>query len=146
VELHGPCAALLWAGALWMRKRRWAHAVAKGAEEYTGHGKRLGCYLRSWVSGGSLLYFVRPVFMHLTPLIWESTGSHNPSRRVSGVLLPRYLTHNVFQKAIWTSAFKFYGVCSTFAKIRFFDIAGKFPRVLVFCRALDVSPVRIRIR
>ncbi|MEM6941799.1 MAG: 4-hydroxyphenylpyruvate dioxygenase [Pseudomonadota bacterium] len=139
VEAHGPCApAMGWrvvdaAQAL-------AHAVAKGAEEYTGDDKVLDVPAIIGI-GGSLIYFVDQYY-DTSPYNWEYDWIATSKPEGVGFYYLDHLTHNVFNgnMDVW---FKFYGDLFSFKEIRFFDISGKYTGLT--SRALTSPCGRIRI-
>ena len=137
VAEHGPCAPSMgWrmvdpAHAL-------AHAVAKGATEYTGPGKALDVPAITGI-GGSLIYFVPRdgagtwrEFDFLTATAPKGVGFHYLD----------HLTHNV-HRGNMNTWFRFYEGIFGFRQIRFFDIEGKYTGL--HSRALTSPCGRIRI-
>jgi 4-hydroxyphenylpyruvate dioxygenase len=139
VEEHGPCAPSMgWrvvdaAQAL-------AHAVSKGATEYTGDDKALDVPAIMGI-GGSLLYFVDQYFDR-SAYNAEFDWIRDAHPQGAGFYYLDHLTHNVHKgnMDVW---FKFYGDLFNFKEIRFFDIAGKFTGLR--SRALTSPCGRIRI-
>ncbi|MDC0136200.1 4-hydroxyphenylpyruvate dioxygenase [Sulfitobacter sp.] len=139
VELHGPCAPSMGWRVVDAQKAL-AHAVAQGAEEYTGDGKVLDVPAIMGI-GGSLLYFVDQYY-DTSPFNWEYDWIAQSKPEGVGFYYLDHLTHNVF-KGNMDKWFKFYGDLFNFREIRFFDIAGKFTGL--FSRALTSPCGRIRI-
>ncbi len=139
IEEHGPCAPSMgWrvvdAG------HALEHAVAKGAEEYTGPGKVMDVPAIKGI-GGSLIYFIENYYdtsPYNTEFDWLTTA--NPEG--VGFYYLDHLTHNVFKgnMDVW---FRFYGDLFNFHQIRFFDIEGKYTGL--YSRALTSPCGKIRI-
>jgi 4-hydroxyphenylpyruvate dioxygenase len=139
VEEHGPCAPSMgWrvvdAG------RALAHAVARGAEEYTGPGKTIDVPAIVGI-GGSLIYFVDRYYEE-SPYNEEFDWVGTAHPEGVGFYYLDHLTHNVHKgnMDVW---FDFYGRIFGFKEIRFFDIEGKFTGLT--SRALTSPCGRIRI-
>tara|TARA_R110000850_G_scaffold3770_6_gene17472 strand:- start:836 stop:1660 length:825 start_codon:yes stop_codon:yes gene_type:complete len=117
-----------------------AHAVSKGAEEYTGTGKVLDVPAIKGI-GGSLIYFVDQYY-DTSPYNEEYDWIAQSKPAGVGFYYLDHLTHNVFKgnMDVW---FKFYGDLFNFREIRFFDIAGKFTGLT--SRALTSPCGRLRI-
>lgn len=139
---HGPCAPSMgWrvvdaAAAL-------AHAVAQGAEEYTGPGKVLDLPAVVGI-GGSLIYFTDRYHA-------RTAGAHPyagfdwleaPKPEGVGFYYLDHLTHNVHQgnSQRWID---FYARLFNFRQISFFDIEGY--KTGFYSRALQSPCGRIRI-
>ncbi|OYU48291.1 MAG: 4-hydroxyphenylpyruvate dioxygenase [Rhizobiales bacterium PAR1] len=143
VAEHGPCAPSMgW--RVVDAEKAFAHAVANGAEPYTGDDKVLDVPAIKGI-GGSLLYFVdqygakgsvysNPDFTWLGPV--------DPKPEGIGFYYLDHLTNNVFRGNMdkWSN---FYIELFNFRQIRFFDIAGKVSGL--FSRALTSPCGRIRI-
>ena len=139
VDLHGPCAPSMgWRVA--DAKAALAHAVAQGAQEYTGDGKVLDVPAIMGI-GGSLLYLVDQYY-DTSPYNWEYDWIAPSKPEGVGFYYLDHLTHNVF-KGNMDTWFKFYSDLFNFVQIRFFDIEGKFSGL--FSRALTSPCGRIRI-
>ncbi len=139
VEEHGPCApAMGW--RVVDAQQALAHAVSKGAEEYTGDGKVLDVPAIKGI-GGSLIYFVDQYY-DTSPFNWEYDWIAQSKPKGVGFYYLDHLTHNVFKgnMDVW---FRFYGDLFNFREIRFFDIEGKFTGLT--SRALTSPCGRIRI-
>jgi 4-hydroxyphenylpyruvate dioxygenase len=138
VEAHGPCAPSMgWRVVDAAHALR--HAVANGAEEYTG-AKTLDAPAIVGI-GGSLIYFIegaRTASPYNAEFAWHS----NAHPEGVGFYYLDHLTHNVHKgnMDLW---FDFYGRIFGFKEIRFFDIAGKYTGLL--SRALTSPCGRIRI-
>ncbi|MBD3663678.1 4-hydroxyphenylpyruvate dioxygenase [Sulfitobacter aestuariivivens] len=139
VEEHGPCAPSMgW--RVVDAQAALKHAVAKGAEEYTGTGKVLDVPAIKGI-GGSLIYFVDQYY-DTSPYNWEYDWIAQSKPEGVGFYYLDHLTHNVFKgnMDVW---FKFYGDLFNFREIRFFDIEGKYTGLT--SRALTSPCGRIRI-
>ena len=139
VETHGPCApSMAWRVA--DAAHALTHAVAKGAEEYTGPGKTMDVPAIRGI-GGSLIYFIDQYF-ETSPYNAEFTWTGTAHPKGVGFHYLDHLTHNVHKgnMDVW---FRFYGDLFNFREIRFFDIEGKFTGLL--SRALTSPCGRIRI-
>ena len=139
VAQHGPCAPSM-AWRVVDADHALAHAVSKGAQEYTGSGKTMDVPAIIGI-GGSLIYFIDQYYdtnPYTDAFDWidkahpEGVGFHYLD----------HLTHNVHKgnMDVW---FKFYGDIFNFREIRFFDIEGKFTGL--HSRALTSPCERIRI-
>ncbi|KIN64026.1 4-hydroxyphenylpyruvate dioxygenase [Sulfitobacter noctilucicola] len=139
VEEHGPCAPSMGWRVVDAQKAL-AHAVAQGAEEYTGEGKVLDVPAIMGI-GGSLIYFIDQYY-DTSPYNWEYDWIADSKPDGVGFYYLDHLTHNVFKgnMDVW---FKFYGDLFNFREIRFFDISGKFTGLT--SRALTSPCGRIRI-
>ncbi len=136
---HGPCAASMgWrvvdAG------HALAHALAKGATEFTGPGKVIDAPAIVGI-GGSLIYFI-DTYWDQSPYNAEFNWVHDAHPGGVGFYYLDHLTHNV-HKGNMDKWFRFYGDIFNFREIRFFDIAGKYTGLL--SRALTSPCGRIRI-
>jgi 4-hydroxyphenylpyruvate dioxygenase len=139
VAEHGPCAPSMgW--RVVDAKQALAHAVANGAEEYTGDGKVLDVPAIMGI-GGSLIYFVDQYY-DTSPYNWEYDWIAQSKPEGVGFYYLDHLTHNVFKgnMDVW---FKFYCDLFNFKEIRFFDISGKYTGLT--SRALTSPCGRIRI-
>jgi 4-hydroxyphenylpyruvate dioxygenase len=138
VAAHGPCApAMGW--RVVDAAHAFAHAVAAGAEPYTGP-KTL-----DWPAivgiGGSLIYFTDAYGPGADPWGPEFTWVARAPEGV-GFRYLDHLTHNVHRGNMDTW-FGFYERLFGFRQIRFFDIEGKFTGL--YSRALTSPCGRIRI-
>jgi 4-hydroxyphenylpyruvate dioxygenase len=139
VEKHGPCAPSMgW--RVVDAKHAFAHAVAKGAEPYTGDDRMMDVPAIVGI-GGSLIYFVDQYY-DTSPYNEEFDWLAQSKPKGVGFYYLDHLTHNV-HKGNMDSWFDFYGNIFGFKQIRFFDIAGKFTGLL--SRALTSPCGRIRI-
>jgi 4-hydroxyphenylpyruvate dioxygenase len=139
IEDHGPCAPSMgW--RVVDADHALKHAVAKGAEEYTGPGKTMDVPAIVGI-GGSLIYFIDQYY-ETSPYNADFNWVTNAHPTGVGFYYLDHLTHNVFKgnMDVW---FHFYGDLFNFREIRFFDIAGKFTGLL--SRALTSPCGRIRI-
>lgn len=142
VRKHGPCApSMAWrvvdaANAL-------QHAVANGAEEYTGDGKVLDAPAIIGI-GGSLLYFIDSYgekgSAYDADFHW--LADRDPKPEGIGFYYLDHLTHNVFRGNMdkW---WDFYRTLFNFKQIHFFDIAGKLTGLV--SRAITSPCGKIRI-
>ncbi len=139
VTEHGPCASSM-AWRVVDADKALAHAVSKGAVEYTGAGKCLDVPAIYGI-GGSLLYFVD---QYGDDDAYATEFDYTDDTKPTGVGFHYldHLTHNV-HKGNMDKWFHFYGDLFNFREIRFFDIAGKFTGLL--SRALTSPCGRIRI-
>jgi 4-hydroxyphenylpyruvate dioxygenase len=139
VAEHGPCApSMAWRVA--DARQAFEHAVAKGAEPYTGDDKTVDWPAIKGI-GGSLIYFTDQYY-DTSPYNAEFHWIAQPKPRGVGFYYLDHLTHNVF-KGNMDKWFGFYGDLFNFREIRFFDIEGKFSGL--FSRALTSPCGRIRI-
>ena len=122
VDEHGPCAPSM-AWRVVDAQHAFAHALAQGAEPYTGEGKTMDVPAIVGI-GGSLIYFVDKYYEenpYNDEFNWVSKA------HPEGVWFHYldHLTHNVHKgnMDVW---FRFYGDLFNFREIRFFDIEGKF--------------------
>ncbi len=139
IEEHGPCApSMAWRVA--DAQRALEHAVAHGAEEYTGPGKTMDVPAIVGI-GGSLIYFIDQYF-DTSPYNAEFDWLTTSKPKGVGFWYLDHLTHNVFKgnMDVW---FRFYGDLFNFKEIRFFDIEGKYTGLL--SRALTSPCGKIRI-
>ena len=139
VEEHGPCAPSM-AWRVVDAEHALKHAVANGAEEYTGPGKVMDVPAIKGI-GGSLLYFIDRYY-DTSPYNWEFDWIAQSKPEGVGFYYLDHLTHNVF-KGNMDKWFRFYGDLFNFREIRFFDIEGKHSGL--FSRALTSPCGRIRI-
>ena len=139
VAEHGPCAPSMGWRVVDAQKAL-DHAVAKGAEEYTGAGKVLDVPAIKGI-GGSLIYFIDQYY-ETSPYNEEFDWIAQSKPKGVGFHYLDHLTHNVF-KGNMDTWFRFYGDLFNFREIRFFDIEGKFTGL--FSRALTSPCGRIRI-
>ena len=139
IEEHGPCAPSM-AWRVVDAEKALAHAVAKGAKEYTGPGKTMDVPAIVGI-GGSLIYFI-DTYYEASPYNDEFNWVANAHPEGVGFYYLDHLTHNVFKgnMDVW---FRFYGDLFNFKEIRFFDIEGKFTGLL--SRALTSPCGKIRI-
>jgi len=139
VEEHGPCAPSMgWRVA--DARMALAHAVSKGAQEYTGPGKIMNVPAIVGI-GGSLIYFIDQYY-DTSPYNWDFDWITQSKPKGVGFYYLDHLTHNVF-KGNMDKWFRFYGDLFNFKEIRFFDIEGKFTGLM--SRALTSPCGRIRI-
>ncbi|MGJ8535201.1 MAG: 4-hydroxyphenylpyruvate dioxygenase [Alphaproteobacteria bacterium] len=142
VEKHGPCApSMAWrvvdaAHAL-------QHALANGAEEYTGNGKVLNAPAIIGI-GGSLLYFIETYGEKGSAYDaeFEWLGARDPKPEGVGFYYLDHLTHNVFRGNMDTW-WDFYRTLFNFKQIHFFDIEGKLTGLV--SRAITSPCGKIRI-
>ncbi|MBD3677636.1 MAG: 4-hydroxyphenylpyruvate dioxygenase [Rhodobacteraceae bacterium] len=139
VEEHGPCAPSM-AWRVVDAEHALKHAIAKGAEEYTGDDKTMNVPAIKGI-GGSLIYFIDQYY-ETSPYNEEFDWITDAHPAGVGFYYLDHLTHNVHKgnMDVW---FRFYGDIFNFKEIRFFDIAGKFTGL--FSRALTSPCGRIRI-
>ena len=136
VAQHGPCAPSMgW--RVVDAAQAFAHAVAMGAEPFTG-AKVLEVPAIVGI-GGSLIYFVDR-YGSSDPYSDFSFIEHKP--KGVGFYYLDHLTHNV-HRGNMDKWFDFYGKIFGFKQIRFFDIEGKFSGL--HSRALTSACGRIRI-
>jgi len=140
VAAHGPSAPSMgW--RVVNAAQAFEHALAKGAEAYTGGGKLLDAPAITGI-GGSLIYFVDQYgpgkSAYEADYIWH--GPRAP--KGLGFYYLDHLTNNVFRGNMdkW---FFFYADIFGFKQIRFFDIEGK--HTGLFSRALTSPCGKIRI-
>jgi 4-hydroxyphenylpyruvate dioxygenase len=133
VEEHGPCAPSM-AWRVVDAGKALAHAVSKGAEEYTGPGKTMDVPAIVGI-GGSLIYFIDRYYEE-SPYNEEFDWIATAHPEGVGFYYLDHLTHNVHRgnMDVW---FDFYGQIFNFKEIRFFDIEGKFTGLLDEARARD---------
>ena len=139
VEEHGPCAPSM-AWRVVDAQHAFDHAVANGAEPYTGDDKSVDWPAIKGI-GGSLIYFTDQYY-DTSPYNAEFTWIDQSKPRGVGFFYLDHLTHNVF-KGNMDTWFRFYGDLFNFREIRFFDIEGKYTGL--FSRALTSPCGRIRI-
>ena len=139
VEDHGPCAPSM-AWRVVDAEKALAHAVSKGAREYTGPGKTMDVPAIVGI-GGSLIYLIDRYY-ETSPYNDEFEWVHKAYPVGVGFHYIDHLTHNVFKgnMDVW---FRFYGDIFNFREIRFFDIEGK--HTGLFSRALTSPCGKIRI-
>ncbi|WP_368187408.1 4-hydroxyphenylpyruvate dioxygenase [Aestuariibius sp. HNIBRBA575] len=139
IEEHGPCAPSM-AWRVVDADNALAHALSKGATEYTGDGKTMNVPAIVGI-GGSLIYFIDQYY-EANPYNAEFDWVHDAHPTGIGFFYLDHLTHNVHKgnMDVW---FRFYGDIFNFKEIRFFDIEGKFTGLL--SRALTSPCGRIRI-
>ncbi len=139
VAEHGPCAPSM-AWRVVDAQHAFDHAVAKGAEPYTGTGKTMDVPAIVGI-GGSLIYFIEDYY-DTNPYNAEFNWVADTHPEGVGFHYLDHLTHNVHKgnMDVW---FKFYGDLFNFKEIRFFDIEGKYTGLL--SRALTSPCGRIRI-
>ena len=136
---HGPCAPSM-AWRVVDAEHTFKHAVAKGAEPYTGDGKTMDVPAIVGI-GGSLIYFIDQ-YVDASPYNSEFDWNSKAHPEGVGFHYLDHLTHNVF-KGNMDKWFRFYGDLFNFREIRFFDIQGK--HTGLFSRALTSACRRIRI-
>ena len=139
VEEHGPCAPSMGWRVVDAQKAL-AHALSKGATEYTGDDKTLDVPAIVGI-GGSLIYFIDQYY-ETSPYNREFDWLTQSKPEGVGFFYLDHLTHNVY-KGNMDKWFGFYGSIFNFREIRFFDIEGKFTGL--FSRALTSPCGRIRI-
>lgn len=142
VEEHGPCApAMAW--RVVDAKHAFEHAVAKGAEPYTGNDKTLDVPAIVGI-GGSLLYFVETYgakgSAYEAEFDW--TGEADPKPEGVGFYYLDHLTHNVYRGNMdkWWA---FYRELFNFKQIHFFNIDGRITGLM--SRAITSPCGKIRI-
>jgi 4-hydroxyphenylpyruvate dioxygenase len=139
VDEHGPCAPSMGWRVVDAGKAL-AHAVAQGAEEYTGADKTLDVPAIVGI-GGSLIYFIDQ-YHDTSPYNAEFDWLTQSKPEGVGFYYLDHLTHNVY-KGNMDKWFGFYARIFNFREIRFFDIEGKYTGL--FSRALTSPCGRIRI-
>jgi len=136
---HGPCASAMgWRVVDAAQALR--HAVAQGAEEYTGPGKTLDVPAIPGI-GGSLIYFIDQYYDR-NPYNAEFDWIDKAHPEGVGFHYLDHLTHNV-HRGNMDKWFGFYSKIFNFREIRFFDIQGK--HTGLYSRALTSPCGRIRI-
>ena len=142
VEEHGPCAPSM-AWRVVDAQTAFEHAVAKGAEPYTGSDKTLDVPAIRGI-GGSLLYFVDQYGEKGSAYDGEFDwiGERNPKPEGVGFYYLDHLTRNVFRGNMdkWWG---FYRDLFNFRQIHFFDIEGKLTGLV--SRAITSPCGKIRI-
>ena len=138
-DMHGPSAPSM-AWRVVDSTHAFDHAVARGAEPYTGPGKLMDVPAIRGI-GGSLIYFIDNYY-ETSPYnaAFDWLGDAHPAGL--GFYYLDHLTHNV-HKGNMDTWFRFYGDLFNFREIRFFDIQGKHTGLL--SRALTSPCGRIRI-
>ena len=139
VAEHGPCAPSMGWRVVDAAKAL-AHAVAQGAEEYTGADKTMDVPAIVGI-GGSLIYFIDQ-YHDTSPYNAEFDWLTQSKPEGVGFFYLDHLTHNVY-KGNMDKWFGFYARIFNFREIRFFDIEGKYTGL--FSRALTSPCGRIRI-
>ena len=139
VEEHGPCAPSM-AWRVVDADHALKHAVANGAEEYTGDDKTMDVPAIVGI-GGSLIYFIDKYYEE-NPYNKEFDWIDKAHPEGVGFYYLDHLTHNV-HKGNMDTWFEFYGRIFNFREIRFFDIEGKY--TALYSRALTSPCGRIRI-
>ena len=142
VEQHGPCAPSM-AWRVVDAKAAFDHAVALGAEPYTGDDKTLDVPAVVGI-GGSLLYFVDRYGAKGSAYDAEFDwlGERDPKPVGLGFYYLDHLTHNVFRGNMDTW-WDFYRDLFNFKQIHFFDIEGKMTGLV--SRAITSPCGKIRI-
>jgi 4-hydroxyphenylpyruvate dioxygenase len=142
--LHGPSApAMAWRVA--NAEHAFAHAVARGAEPYSG-GMGAKCLDVPAIVGigGSLLYFVERTGAEGSPYgnDYDWIADLDPNPHGLGLDTIDHLTNNVHRGEMdrW---YRFYSDLFGFRQIRYFDIAGK--KTGLVSRALASRCGKIRI-
>ncbi|MEZ5800785.1 MAG: 4-hydroxyphenylpyruvate dioxygenase [Nitratireductor sp.] len=139
---HGPCAPSM-AWRVVDARRAFEHAVAKGAEPYTGEDKTLDVPAIRGI-GGSLLYFIDQYGEKGSAYDaeFEWIGERDPRPEGVGFYYLDHLTHNVFRGNMdkWWA---FYRELFNFRQIHFFDIEGKLTGLV--SRAITSPCGKIRI-
>ncbi|PWV97624.1 4-hydroxyphenylpyruvate dioxygenase [Hoeflea marina] len=142
VAEHGPCAPSM-AWRVDDAARALAHAVSKGAIEYTGEDKTLDAPAILGI-GGSLLYFTDTWGERGSPYDaeFEWLGETDPRPAGAGFYYLDHLTHNVIRGNMdkW---WDFYRDLFNFRQIHFFDIEGRLTGLV--SRAITSPCGRIRI-
>ncbi|MEQ8287970.1 4-hydroxyphenylpyruvate dioxygenase [Thalassospira sp.] len=142
VGMHGPCAPSM-AWRVVDAKHAFDHAIAKGAEPYTGNDKTLDVPAIVGI-GGSLLYFIDTYgdtgSAYDAEFDW--IGERDPKPEGVGFYYLDHLTHNVYRGNMdkW---WDFYRDLFGFKQIHFFDIAGKITGLV--SRAITSPCGKIRI-
>ncbi|WP_412777219.1 4-hydroxyphenylpyruvate dioxygenase [Thalassospira lucentensis] len=142
VQKHGPCAPSM-AWRVVDAKHAFDHAIAKGAEPYTGNDKTLDVPAIVGI-GGSLLYFIDTYgdtgSAYDAEFDW--IGDRDPKPEGVGFYYLDHLTHNVYRGNMdkW---WDFYRDLFGFTQIHFFDIAGKITGLV--SRAITSPCGKIRI-
>jgi 4-hydroxyphenylpyruvate dioxygenase len=142
VGMHGPCAPSM-AWRVVDAKHAFDHAIAKGAEPYTGNDKTLDVPAIVGI-GGSLLYFIDTYgdtgSAYDAEFDW--LGERDPKPEGVGFYYLDHLTHNVYRGNMdkW---WDFYRDLFGFTQIHFFDIAGKITGLV--SRAITSPCGKIRI-
>lgn len=139
VAQHGPCAPSMGWRVVDAR-HAFDHAVARGAQPYTGPGKTMDVPAIVGI-GGSLIYFIEDYY-ETNPFNADFDWVADAHPKGVGFYYLDHLTHNV-HKGNMDTWFRFYGDLFNFREIRFFDIEGKFTGLL--SRALTSPCGRIRI-
>ncbi|MEX0344184.1 MAG: 4-hydroxyphenylpyruvate dioxygenase [Rhizobiaceae bacterium] len=142
VAEHGPCAPSM-AWRVVDARKAYEHAVAKGAEPYTGDDKTLDAPAIVGI-GGSLLYFIDKYGEKGSAYDaeFEWLTERDPKPEGVGFYYLDHLTHNVFRGNIdkWWA---FYRELFNFHQIHFFDIEGKLTGLV--SRAITSPCGKIRI-
>lgn len=142
VEKHGPCAPSM-AWRVVDADHALQHALAHGAQEYSGDDKVLDAPAIIGI-GGSLLYFIDTYgekgSAYDAEFDW--TGAHDPKPEGVGFYYLDHLTHNVFRGNMdkW---WDFYRTLFNFKQIHFFDIEGRLTGLV--SRAITSPCGKIRI-
>ena len=139
IEEHGPCAPSM-AWRVVDAEQALQHAVALGAEAYSGPGKTMDVPAIRGI-GGSLIYFIDRYY-DTSPYNEEFDWIADSKPEGVGFWYLDHLTHNVF-KGNMDTWFRFYGDLFNFKEIRFFDIEGKYTGL--YSRALTSPCGKIRI-
>lgn len=142
VAEHGPCAPSM-AWRVVDAQHALAHAVERGATEYTGHDKTMDVPAIVGI-GGSLLYFIDTFGDQGSPYDdeFEWLGERDPAPEGVGFYYLDHLTHNVYRGNMDTW-WDFYRNLFGFKQIHFFDIAGKMTGLV--SRAITSPCGKIRI-
>jgi 4-hydroxyphenylpyruvate dioxygenase len=139
---HGPCAAAM-AWRVVDAEHAFRHAVARGAEPYTGTDKALDVPAIAGI-GGSLIYFVDRYGAEGSAYDaeFEWLGIRDPRPQGVGFYYLDHLTHNVYRGNMdkWWA---FYRELFGFRQIHYFDIAGKLTGLV--SRAITSPCGKIRI-
>jgi len=142
VDAHGPCASAM-AWRVVDADHAFRHAVAKGAEPYTGTDKTLDVPAIVGI-GGSLIYFVETYgakgSAYEAEFAW--LGAPNPRPEGVGFYYLDHLTHNVYRGNMdkW---WDFYRELFGFKQIHYFDIDGRITGLV--SRAITSPCGKIRI-
>ena len=140
VAEHGPSAPSM-AWRVVDAAQAYTHALAKGAEAYTGDGKVLDAPAIYGI-GGSLIYFIDQYGNGKSAYDADFNWYGARAPEGLGFYYLDHLTNNVFRGNMdkW---FGFYADIFNFKQIRFFDIEGK--HTGLFSRALTSPCGKIRI-
>ena len=142
VDEHGPCASAM-AWRVVDADHAFRHAVAKGAEPYTGTDKTLDVPAIVGI-GGSLIYFIETYGAKGSAYDaeFEWLGARDPRPEGVGFYYLDHLTHNVYRGNMdkW---WDFYRELFGFRQIHYFDIDGRITGLV--SRAITSPCGKIRI-